>query len=403
MLIQLSDASIPPLLRESLLVDRLHIPRYWVTVWAVLKIGALAHNTRVQKLRYIESLYVHVEGLDGPGALDDILGGLDMDVLGNVLESFFVSLRNRSNQSYSAETQWRTAYEFVKDVISWLMQGSESKSLSNIDQRLLRLDTLYQQLHVQKSKHSETLRSLPANVIEAMYELLDPESLSNPFSRVKTRWMVYVIFIMLLHQGMRRGELLLQLVDSVKNNYDKNNRQHFWLNIANLSDEIEDPRFSRPSIKTVSSIRQIPVSEFTANIVQTYTENYRGRCDHPFLFNSAKNTPLSMEGLSKIFERITGAIPKNVMQELYDRTGNQSISPHDLRHTSSVVRLNQLLSSGVPMDEAVQKLRSFFGWSRTSDMPQKYAKAVFEDRLAGIWSNVLDDRVEILRAIPKGK
>ena len=52
------------------------------------------------------------------------------------------------------------------------------------------------------------------------------------------------------------------------------------------------------------------------------------------------------------------------------------------------------------MDVALQKMRSFFGWSRHSDMPQKYAKAVFDDRLASVWNNVFDERVSLLRAIP---
>lgn len=110
-----------------------------------------------------------------------------------------------------------------------------------------------------------------------------------------------------------------------------------------------------------------------------------------------------MEGLSALFRRITAAMPKEVMKELQDRTGKTSITPHDLRHTCAVVRLNQLLSSSVPMDEALQRLRSFFGWARTSSMPRMYARAVFEDRMADIWSNVLDDKIEILRAIPRSQ
>jgi len=110
-----------------------------------------------------------------------------------------------------------------------------------------------------------------------------------------------------------------------------------------------------------------------------------------------------MDGLSTLFGRITAAIPKEVMKELQDRTGKNSITPHDLRHTSAVVRLNQLLSNNVPMEEALQRLRSFFGWARTSSMPRMYARAVFEDRMADIWSNVLDDKVEILRALPRGR
>jgi hypothetical protein len=48
-------------------------------------------------------------------------------------------------------------------------------------------------------------------------------------------------------------------------------------------------------------------------------------------------------------------------------------------------------------------MRTFFGWSRTSEMPQKYARAVFEDRLANVWNRVVDDRHEILKSIPGDK
>ena len=96
-------------------------------------------------------------------------------------------------------------------------------------------------------------------------------------------------------------------------------------------------------------------------------------------------------------------MPAPVRKILFDRTGKDSVDPHDLRHTCSVVRLNQLLENKVPMDEALQQLRTFFGWSRTSDMPKKYARAVFEDRLANVWSKIQDDRIELLRSIPDGR
>jgi hypothetical protein len=66
-----------------------------------------------------------------------------------------------------------------------------------------------------------------------------------------------------------------------------------------------------------------------------------------------------------------------------------------------VVRLNQLLSSGVEMTDALERMRAFFGWSRYSDMPLRYARAVFEDRLASVWNNTFDDRVEVLRNLPE--
>ena len=59
-----------------------------------------------------------------------------------------------------------------------------------------------------------------------------------------------------------------------------------------------------------------------------------------------------------------------------------------------------MLQQGDSMDEALQKLRAFFGWSRESQMPVRYARAVFEDRLSSVWNDALDERVSVLRAIP---
>ena len=166
------------------------------------------------------------------------------------------------------------------------------------------------------------------------------------------------------------------------------------------SDDGDDPRYSRPSIKSANSVRQLPVSEAVAGLVQTYVENYRGRPGHAFLLNTQQDSPLSTESLTKMFLKISAALPPSILLELKERSGKNSVTPHDLRHTCAVVRLNQLLHHGDSMDEALQKLRAFFGWSRESQMPVRYARAVFEDRLSSVWNNAFDDRVEVLRAIP---
>ena len=53
------------------------------------------------------------------------------------------------------------------------------------------------------------------------------------------------------------------------------------------------------------------------------------------------------------------------------------------------------------MPVALQQLRAFFGWSKESDMPLRYAKAVFEDRLATVWNDTFDERVAIVRSLPR--
>lgn len=326
-----------------------------------------------------------------------------MEALGEILEAYFISIQNRPVVNVSSQIKWQTAFKFVQDTVLRLSKSNlKINELHEIERKLNKLTILYQQLRIGRKRQQDSIRSLPGTVVEALYLMLDPESPTNPFGNISTRWKVYVIFIVLLHQGLRRGELLLQPVNAIRSEFDKKqNKDRHWLSVTS-NDYEEDIRYSKPEIKTPSSIRQIPVSELTANIILEYTENYRGKTNHSFLIGSQKGKPMSTEAITSIFKKLSAALPKAALRDLEQRTGKKSVTPHDLRHTCAVVRLNQLLDQGKEMEEALQELRSFFGWSRSSDMPQKYAKAVFENRLAGIWNNVFDDRVSILRAIPRG-
>lgn len=392
-------------LRGPVLVDAHGLPRYWALVWSTLSTAQLADSTLVKKLRCVESLYQHADDLRGSSSLDDALGTLDDEALSQILESWFVSIRNQASGSKNDEVIWQTGSAFVFSIVAWLSKSGSDERTLQIERRLHRLKTLYGQLHVRRTKSVESVRSLPSSTVEALYALLDPSSDQNPFSRQATRWRLFVAFVLMLHQGLRRGEVLLLPTDAVKSAFDrKHNKTKYWINIRENDYENSelDPRYSKPSIKTAQSVRQIPVSEATADIIDTYVQNYRGRTDHSYLLSSHTGMPLSTEALTKAFALVTEKLPTHALKELRDRTGKNSITPHDLRHTCAVVRLHQLLQLGDEMPEALQKLRTFFGWSKTSSMPSRYARAVFEDRLAHVWNNAFDQRVELLRSLPKG-
>lgn len=405
MLCQLTDSLVPSSLRGALLIDDAQrLPRYWAGVWALMANHDLASSSQIKKLRYIENLYGHADRLFGSHALDDALGSLNDAALADILESWFISIRNQPSVGPADESRWRTGYEFIVSIVTWLSKTTLSTDhLRQIEARLHRLSHLYGQLHIRQSRHTNQIRSLPASVVQALYEVLDPSSASNPFPRRHTRWLAFVAFLLMLHQGLRRGELLLLTADVIKNAFDeRQQRSRCWLNVqeSQYSDDDDDPRYSRPSIKSASSVRQLPVSDAIAGLIQTYVENYRGNPSHAFLLNTQQNSPLSTESVTKMFAKISACLPPSIRQELKDRSGKQSVTPHDLRHTCAVVRLNQLLQQGDSMDEALQKLRAFFGWSRESQMPVRYARAVFEDRLSSDWNDALDERVAVLRAIP---
>ena len=368
-----------------------------------MSLVSFAEATRTKKLRYIERLYLHADQLYGPGALDDALSCVNHVVLAEIMESWFVTILNQPETTHADELRWKTGLGFVVNIITWLSKSRPAdKELRLVEKRIHQLNLLYGQLHIRRPRAIENIRSLPASTVNELYDVLDPESPRNPFKQVRTRWRIYVAFILMLHQGLRRGEVLLLATDSVKSAFDrKQGRTRYWLNIQNnLYEEEEiDSRYSRPSIKTDSSIRQIPVSALVADIIRTYTDNFRGKPEHPFLLNSQQDKPLSTESISKAFTTITLALPAFALKELEDRTGKCSVSPHDLRHTCAVLRLNQLLSQADPMDVALAKLRTFFGWSKASAMPSRYARAVFEERLADVWNSTFDERVDFLRAI----
>ncbi len=174
---------------------------------------------------------------------------------------------------------------------------------------------------------------------------------------------VFIAFVLMLHQGLRRGEVLLLPADAVKSAKDRKSGQtRYWIDVKrNNYESSNDPRHSKPSIKTEQSIRQIPVSATTARLVQTYFENFRGRPNHSYLLNAQSGKPLSTESLTKLFTLVSAKIPADSLEELDERNAMRSVTCHDLRHTCAVVRLNQLLERGDPMPEVLQKMRTFFG------------------------------------------
>ncbi|MNN43204.1 hypothetical protein D3C81_1574290 [compost metagenome] len=154
----------------------------------------------------------------------------------------------------------------MTSTVSWIAKSDTHRTLRLIESRLHQLSVLYSQFRVKKRNTPEMLRSLPASTVEVLYQILDPESKDNPFPRVQTRWRVYVAFILMLHQGLRRGEVLLLPADAIKSAFDeKLGRDRCWINVRENDYEsaAQDPRYSKPSIKTKNSIRQIPTSETT--------------------------------------------------------------------------------------------------------------------------------------------
>lgn len=352
-----------------------------------------------QKLAHINALYVHVDELGGN--LDDALGDLDLDRLGNILESFFITLRNAPNPNGSTLNRWNTAFRFVRETLMMLEKNpAKGTPIEAVLGRVNRLDNLYLGLRPYRPKKTFKPRALPRSVVLELLDMLQPGSPNNPFRSEATQWRMLALVSLMLFQGLRRGEALLLSADFLKTESDPRSGQlRYRLSVRTL--EQEDPRANPPGIKTAESIRTIPVAPQTAAVLQTYLENYRGRVDHGFYLSSVRGQPLSLTGVNKAFDTLTETLTPSARAELLDLTGVPNLRPHALRHTCAVVRLRQMQAADISTDKAMMNLRSFFGWSRTSSMPLHYAKAALDEQLNESWNDKLDDRLAVLRSLPQ--
>jgi integrase len=394
--------SIPASLSGPIAIEATGLPRYWALTWSVLWGSTLAESHLHAQLSAIDRLYVAVESRTGSDCLDRLLSHLDFDSLEPLLEGYFLELNNQGRDLNHDYTKlWQYTFRFVHTTIDHLSKSESTDRLNRLHARLLRLETIYKQLSPGKKRKESRTRALPAAAVEEIYELIDPTSRRNPFRSEGNAHRNHAIIMLMLHQGLRRGETCILPLDAMKDGFDPiTGELRYWLNVSENPYEV-DPRFVRPSLKTAQSIRQIPSSEQLAIIVEYYTINYRGKQKHSFMFASQKDKPLSLRQVNNILDVLSASLSPAAKKDLKDQRCVNKISPHDLRHTAAVVRLTELTDAGVGLEEAMGMLKVFFGWSKKSEMPNHYARAYFENRLSTVWNNQFDARVDFLRSLQR--
>lgn len=251
------------------LVDDSGLPRFWAAAWMLIHGSRFATSTQRKKLGHIESLYRHSETLGGN--LDDVFAELDLDRLGAILESFFIALRGLPEPTSTAAFRWDTAFHFARDTCLWLEKNpAVGKKMDAVEERMRRLDNLYLGLRPYRPKKWKKPRALPANVVRELLEAAQPGATKNPFAHEATQWRVFVLVHLLLIHGLRRGEALSLPADFLKSESDPLTGQTRWWLSVRTNNEEEDPRAEAPSVKTVSSVRTIPVENFSASAFMTY-------------------------------------------------------------------------------------------------------------------------------------
>ena len=383
-------------LAGALLIDSFGLPRYCATIWSEAILAGLAPNTKIRHLYAVDRLYRAAELLGGDN-LDRMLMTADFDAIEAVLLSFHTRVHNEASaKGVSGNLVWTSASRFTTDMLTYLSPNAETR-VRDLNTRLLRIRRLYGQLSPSPARPPLPIRALPSLVVSELCEIFDPRHPRNPFRSEKERWRNYLIFVLLLHTGLRRSELAMLPVDAISSSFDvKANRERHWISVGRSPYANEDPRRDRPSLKTRHSARQLPVSEelvVISDLVSTYK---KGRPGHPFMFGSQKGKPLNLRSFQRIMEIATDSLSASSVKALRDR-GTYSVTTHSLRHTCAVYRLSKYVEHGDDLDTACEKLRVFFGWSPSSPMPRHYGRAYFEAAAAEGWNESYDGLVNSLR------
>ncbi|RKD52205.1 tyrosine-type recombinase/integrase, partial [Rhizobium sp. WW_1] len=393
--VNLNTPYLPPSIRGTVSVSSYGTPRFWATVWSDVLKTSLEPSTRRKHLAALDRLYDAVQRQHGKDCLDQLIADADADAIEDCLIGFLAQLRNEAAVGQiDKSSTWTSAVGFVTDMLRYAGNASGVRA-SEMEAKLLRLDTLYRQLVPNPETPAPPVRALPPFVIEDLYEIFRPDSPRNPFKTETLRWRNLLIFMLLLRLGLRRGEAALLYAASFKEDFDPElGKTVHWLDVEETNDG--DPRYEQPSLKTEMSRRQLPLSSELVELAQHYTANFRGRANYPHLLMSQKAKPLALRSFGKMFDVATDALSEEAKQSLR-KQGLTNVSCHDLRHTSAVIRMRRYQDAGLDVDKAQEKLRVFFGWSKSSDMPRLYAKAYFETSLAEVWDEKFDTFVDALR------
>lgn len=194
---------------------------------------------------------------------------------------------------------------------------------------------------------------------DRLLEVVHPDSPNNPWQRDFVRRRNWVIVVLLLATGMRRGELLgLQIKDL--------DAQAPKLEILRRADKEEDPRRNQPNTKTGE--RRV---ELTASIMRTLWQHInkdrhaiQAARKYPQIFVSDEGVPLSLSSIDRIFKQLREACPGLPVR----------LTSHVMRHTWNERFSEQADSMGLSPEEEQKARNEQQGWSDNSQIGATYTR-----------------------------
>jgi integrase len=208
--------------------------------------------------------------------------------------------------------------------------------------------------------------------------IIDPaqSNESNPWKTEKVRWRNYILLLLLMVGGNRKGETLL-----LKLNHIQLTGRRKYYDILKTIDVTDYPRMEAPSVKTYG--RQVELHDGLATLIEYYITRIRtqfvGWQRSSYLFISYR------DGLALSLQTPNAILNELIRQHPQFRG---LLSPHRLRNTFHDL-LNIALDQKFKNQSALSRelLKSPIqeaagGWASNSQMPKRYTKGSTHAKVA---------------------
>lgn len=287
----------------------------------------------------------------------------------NVIHISRIGMRSKQRQEISSvsvesETQGirlRYIADFLEFLGNYVAPGlPESKRQQFIAEKSLALTTF--RSHIPKKSKRAALDARVGLSLDEQNRLLaivHPDSPNNPWVRGFVRQRNWIIVVMLLATGMRKGELLSLQISDLDSNKPK-------LRIYRRADAKEDPRVDEPTAKT--SDREIELLPAIMKVVWIYVNNERQTIKaaraFPQIIVSDEGEPLSQSSITKIFRQLKDACPGLPTK----------LTSHVMRHTWNERFSEQADSMGLTEQEEQRARNEQQGWADNSKTSTTYTR-----------------------------
>lgn len=189
--------------------------------------------------------------------------------------------------------------------------------------------------------------------------VVHPDSPDNPWERGFVRRRNWLVVVLLLATGMRRGELLGLQIGDLHPSQPK-------LRIIRRADAAEDPRRVQPNTKTHDREIELapPIMKALWSYINTERRSIKAARAVPQVIVSDEGAPLSQSSIDKIFADL-----RNACSGLPVR-----LTSHVMRHTWNERFSEQAEAMGLPEAVEERARNSQQGWSDNSKMGATYTR-----------------------------